>query len=208
LHSGGLKTRELPMNKLQKALLFALALTVMVGLASAARARGLRAVARGLADQILSIRAFDVLGCGIRLIGIWPTGRSGVFAATQWVTCFYLPIVPLARRKVRFVQSAAYDASWQVVETTPLEGREVARTYVWGWVFFPLLIIGPFVLGGLIGEAGRTLKGLLRRHHELATLLEMACTLSGAILVLIGVPWFAIALYRILKWDRERKLLR
>jgi hypothetical protein len=193
------------MDPVQKGLFAIMGVAVVVGLGSAIRHYGSRYVARSLADQVLSIRAFDVLGSGVRLIGIRPTGRTNVFAATQWVTFFYLPVVPLARRIVRFLEPATYGARWQVVETSPLDGREIARTYLWGWVLFPLLIIGPFVAGALLGEAGRALKVLLRQHREVASLLEIACTLLGAALIFGGIPWFAVALYRLLKWDQDRK---
>jgi len=43
------------------------------------------------------------------------------------------------------------------------------------------------------------------RGSEPLSLLSLVCTLAGGVVVLAGVPWFAIAVVRLLRWDSARK---
>jgi hypothetical protein len=84
-------------------------------------------------------------GVGTTFLGISPMDTEGVATATWWFTLFYLPIVPLGRRRVRFLPHKGTGFSYQELERLPLNGREIALTYLTGWLFFPLLIFGPLV---------------------------------------------------------------
>lgn len=157
-------------------------------------------IVEGLTRYLRSIRAFDVWGTGVRLIGIRPASEAGRSIATLWLTAFYLPVLPLARRVVQFVEPGVSEARWLTVEATPLRAREVARTYLHGWVLFPLLLVGPFVAGSLIFELTQ-----LPHHGELAGLIRTVGTLVAIVPILLGVPWFAVAIYRLARWDQDRK---
>ena len=100
----------------------------------------------------------------------WRHGADGVSVATSWITFVYLPIVPLRRCRVRnhtdfeaerirtlpqavgaLAAMGGGGVTWEerveVLERTPLDGREVAETYLRAYVLVPLLCLWPFLLG-------------------------------------------------------------
>jgi len=84
-------------------------------------------------------------GIGTTFLGISPMDETGVATATKWFTLIYVPIVPLSRHRVRFLPHKGSGFAYQELERLPLNGREIALTYLMGWVVFPLLILLPLV---------------------------------------------------------------
>ncbi|MCB8945715.1 MAG: hypothetical protein H6658_18355 [Ardenticatenaceae bacterium] len=85
-------------------------------------------------------------GVGTTFLGISPMDETGVATATWWFTFLYLPLLPLGRRRVRFLPHKGTGFSYQELERLPLNGREIALTYLTGWLLFPLLMLGPMAL--------------------------------------------------------------
>lgn len=181
-------------------LAFAAAAVLVVG-----KEHGFRFVARGMGRELQSIRSFDVLGCGVRLLGVRAAPRPDQHAATFWVTAFFVPLFPLGRRVVRFVDPGLSEARWVTLETTPIEAREVARTYLFGWILFPLLLVGPFLIGSWAPKLAAWLGPILGLSRDLADVARLGAGLLGGLFVLLGIPWFAIAVYRLRRWDQDRR---
>jgi hypothetical protein len=173
---------------------------VLFALIVSIRDRGIAGAAKGVARQVGSIRAYDVMGTGVRLLGVAPGPHPGQSVATFWITAFYLPVVPLGRRVVVFVEPSFGDAAWHTVAATPLRARAIARTYLYGWIFFPVALIAPFISGSLIYTVTQ-----LFPERELGDVIRTAGVLVAAVPTLVGVPWFAIGIVRLARWDQRRK---
>src|SRR6266567_171081 len=141
------------MNPINLTFLGVITILVLGGVIAVIRANGIGVFARTAARELATIRTVEVMGCGIRLIGIRPAADPHQRFGSFWLTAFYLPLIPLARRVVRFVEPRGADSRWVVLEVIPLDWRDVARTYCWGWIVFPLLVIGPLILAPVLNHA-------------------------------------------------------
>src|SRR5690349_4736649 len=90
-------------------------------------------------NSIFSMIAARFNGCGIWFLGLQSTPERGVVYATFWLTFLFLPLIPLQRAKLHFSDTRRYT----VVEKLPLKAGEILHTYLYGWLLFPLLIVGP-----------------------------------------------------------------
>ena len=96
-------------------------------------------------------------GIGTALLGLrrtdWKDPNFGY--ATKWFTFAFLPIVPLARKKIRIVPSPRGGSGFHFQELgeTSVEPHEVILTYLTGWILWPAVLFGPFfVLMGPLGK--------------------------------------------------------
>lgn len=85
-------------------------------------------------------------GIGTTHLGISPQDENGIATATNWFTLFYLPIFPIARLRVRFLEHQGSGYTYVVVSNEKIVVKELLRTYLFGWLLFPLMIFGPAVL--------------------------------------------------------------
>ncbi|MFF2514757.1 hypothetical protein [Streptomyces sp. NPDC058086] len=93
-------------------------------------------------------------GIGTKYLGYGYRNRDGSHHATQWAVLFDMPVIPLRRHRLT-VGSTVFKATgngsrsvtqYTVHEETPLEGREIARTYLIWWLLGPLVAGGPAAL--------------------------------------------------------------
>ena len=82
-----------------------------------------------------------ITGFGTTLLGISRMDEDAIATATAWLTALWLPIVPLKRYRVQFRE----DDRYTVLDEMPVDRGEVLRTYLFGWLVFPLPIVGPAV---------------------------------------------------------------
>jgi hypothetical protein len=145
---------------------------------------GLRA---GLARELRSIRAFDLAGTGVRLLGVRPAAYGKERWVTFWVTVAYFPLLPLGRFRVRFEEPRGMEARWTPLERTPLVPAELLRTLFYGYVVFPLgvgwpwaIVFAPLPRGDvvLVVQAG---------------------------FIFVGLAWLIGSLWKLRTWDQDRK---
>ena len=107
-----------------------------------------------------------IQGIGTRFYG-WTHHDDGTAHATQWFALFFLPVIPLRRYHLRVLTDfkakepflavpkygffAGYPTGIQVdhydlLERTPLVGREIARTLLLTYVVGPILMVWPISL--------------------------------------------------------------
>jgi hypothetical protein len=148
-----------------------------------------RAAAAYIVARMRAIRAFDALGTGVRLLGI-SARTDGRATCTRWITLLYLPLWPIDRRVVAWCEPSFGDeARWIDHGRTPIVATELVRTWLFGWILFPLLFVAPWIV-----------MVLLERTTDMPSL-------RGA-LAILGVPWLAMSLFLILRWDQNRKWTR
>ncbi len=85
-------------------------------------------------------------GIGVTFLSISEMDEQNVATATMWFTFLYLPVAPLYRCQVRFLPSDGGGFSYEKLERVSLNGREVAETYLYGWLLYPLAILGPMAI--------------------------------------------------------------
>src|SRR5262245_47635014 len=91
------------------------------------------------------MRGFSVYGCGVMQLGLC-RDEEGRLETTRWVTLFYLPLLPVARWRVRYVTMALPGPKedetfvFAPVERLPLEAASVVWTAWCGWSLVALAI--------------------------------------------------------------------
>ena len=85
-------------------------------------------------------------GIGTTFLGISKQDENGVATATNWFTIFFLPIFPFTRVQVRFFPSQGSGFTFELLSYQKLVFKEILKTYLLGWIIFPLLIFAPAVL--------------------------------------------------------------
>lgn len=123
-------------------------------------------------------------GCGVWFLGIQHTPEKGVVYATFWLTFLFLPVFPLQRAKLRFSDAQRYTA----LEKTPLNPGEILQTYLYGWLLFPLLILGP------------TFVGLALSINEVAGMV-------GPLMLFASLAWMIFVVWQLAGWDQYRRLV-
>lgn len=101
-----------------------------------------------------SPRLGSVNGIGWTMMGHTRVDGDGNCFATRWLTLFGLPILPLDRFYLKELgttfQSKGTEqkttSRYQIFGTAPLSVNELIRTYLYCWLFAPLIGIGPLVL--------------------------------------------------------------
>jgi len=88
-----------------------------------------------------------------------PEGE-GWMTATIWLTFVYLPLLPLRRERVRLLRDeysswgvqASASQQFQIAGNSPISFLDVVKTYVFGWVLFPVLLVWPIILAVYLGS--------------------------------------------------------
>jgi hypothetical protein len=86
-------------------------------------------------------------GTGLRYVGIGPLDQHDEACATLWVTALFIPLVPLARYRLKALpfdgKRLSEGFECEVVGRTRLVWSEVFVTYVASCTFFSLCLAGP-----------------------------------------------------------------
>ena len=88
----------------------------------------------------------------------WKVRFDGDVEVTRWCVFAFFPIIPLSRHRARvhdageskgffsLSSSKAKEPDLEIVESLPIEPKEVAVTYFKGWVVTPILLLLPPLL--------------------------------------------------------------
>ena len=76
---------------------------------------------------------------------------------------------------------------------TQSEAREVVRTYIFSYLVFPAVILAPWLLAGALD----VLKKLIG-ENDLVLVIQF-------VLIFLGIPWFAIGIWKLVTWDQRRR---
>ncbi len=98
-------------------------------------------------------------GTGTSYLALGEPDDEGWMPATVWLTFFFLPILPLRRVKVRLLReqyssmglSSNESQELQIAEILPFSLLEVIKTYFFGWIFVPVVVLWPIVLAVYLG---------------------------------------------------------
>lgn len=126
-------------------------------------------------------------GIGTTLLGISPQNAQNEASATRWFTFLFLPIAPLKRYTVRFLPHKGSGFSYQILSEEPLNWREVALTYLSGWLLMPLLLFWPFPL--MVREVWQSL--------NLPQILSIP-------FMVFALLWVIIAIWKLADWHENR----
>lgn len=85
-------------------------------------------------------------GIGTTFLGVSKQDENGIATATNWFTFIYLPIFPSIRVRVRFLPHQGSGFSFELLSYEKLVFKEILKTYLFGWILFPLMIFAPAVL--------------------------------------------------------------
>ena len=134
---------------------------------------------------------FRLNGVGLGFAGVSKPDHEGNCTATQWFTIFFAPIFPIARFKVKPMRTVPFQFQYQTLSRQKLVLAEVLKTYLYGWILFPLMIFGPFLALGLAGTP----------EAEKAFGIPDWTQLP---FIVAGIAWLAVAVWRLRTWDYER----
>lgn len=84
-------------------------------------------------------------GIGITFLGISKQDENGIATATAWFTFVYLPIFPISRSKVRFLPHRGNGFSYELISKEKLVLKEILKTYLFGWILYPIIIAFPAI---------------------------------------------------------------
>lgn len=135
-------------------------------------------VALGLKKEIYIMR---VSGIGTTLLGIGKQDDKNIAAATLWFTFIFLPLFPLGTRRIQFFPHRWAGFAYKEIKRLPLDVVGVIKSYLFGWIVFPALFLGPVVIA--IQEIWTAL-GLPPRWHGIyifaviAWMVGFSCKLS------------------------------
>ncbi len=125
-------------------------------------------------------------GIGTTYLGV--TGRAGQHChATLWLTFLYLPVVPFARHQLELLPHKGSGYSIRVLGRGALSVPEVAKTYLFGWVIFPIVLLAPLVVA----------------IREVRTALRIPDSLETGIIA-GGILWLIVAVWKLADWHEAR----
>jgi hypothetical protein len=103
-------------------------------------------------------------GIGTRYLG-WQHREDGTAKVTVWFTILFMPIFPLHTCVARIVNDPDKEPTlsgkqvlagvsphkelhdeYEVLESGGVDWSAAAKTYLWAWLIYPLVIIGPVVV--------------------------------------------------------------
>ncbi len=124
-------------------------------------------------------------------------GRDRTAYATQWVVLFYLPIVPLARYKVKILTdltkesffSAAPD-HYELVERTDLDWSEVLMTW-WAVARGLLTVFVPFIVFLRISDYQNAARETGQPHNSVLGAVGAVCLIFSLVAAIV-VPMRAL----------------
>jgi hypothetical protein len=126
-------------------------------------------------------------GIGTTLLGIGPPNERGEATATRWVTLFYAPIVPLNRYTLRFLPHRGSGFRYEILTQEKLAWGEIAQTYLYGWLLFPLLIFWPMSIAVI----------------EVWQWLHLPAGLHIPFMV-FAIVWLVTAVWKLHDWHEKR----
>lgn len=88
-------------------------------------------------------------GTGTTLLGISKVDENNIATATKWFTLFWLPLIPLSRHKVKFINYKKY-SEFYILSQENLNIREILKTYLFCWFIIPGIILGLFYISEYI----------------------------------------------------------
>ena len=137
-------------------------------------------------------------GIGTRLLG-WKHHSDGTATATTWFTLLYAPIFPGSRYRLAsptsideeakispgqivqaFLPIKRLDAEYEFIEQMPLSGKEVLGTYLFAYIWLPIILFMPLV----------AILYLLPKHDP-----NDGSTMGGVIAISLMCVWFGYALF-------------
>lgn len=84
-------------------------------------------------------------GIGLTFLSVSAPDENGISFSTTWFTFAYLPIFPIRRKRVRFLPHTGSGFSYEFISDEKLSLIEILKTYLFGWLLFPLLLIFPAI---------------------------------------------------------------
>ncbi len=85
-------------------------------------------------------------GIGSRFNGVSQLNQHGNVHATLWFTFLYLPLIPLWKAEIkREITLPLKEFNYQIIQKLPLDRNEILKTYFYGWILVPLLLLGPIL---------------------------------------------------------------
>jgi hypothetical protein len=86
-------------------------------------------------------------GIGTTLLSVSKMDCDGNATATVWFTFLFLPIFPIRRYQVQFLPHQGSGFSYRILSEERLQFQEILKTYLYGWLVAPTLILGPLLFG-------------------------------------------------------------
>src|SRR5262245_54215650 len=96
-------------------------------------------------------------GIGTAFLGCAELRPDGSRVSTKFLTFLFLPLLPIATGRVRFLgrkdeghgaHGAFTSSRYALVEKLPLRWKQVLASYLLGWVLAPLALVWP--VGALV----------------------------------------------------------
>lgn len=132
------------------------------------------------------MNTYTINGVGLRYLGLVPTEKTSEVLATVWFTFLYLPILPLRRERLMLVGQREF--RFHVIERVTLDWNDVARTYVFGWILLPLLVLWPLPIAvvevqGFLG---------IPKHVQ-------------PFVIFFAIIWLVVSVWKLKGWDEKRR---
>jgi hypothetical protein len=128
-----------------------------------------------------------ISGIGTTFLAISKRDNHQNCYATRWFTIFYFPIFPLYRGKITPELRTPNMFEYKLVSKERLKIDEVLKTYLFGWILFPVLILWPIPLA--ISEV-QTWLGIPHQFQIIG--------------FIFSVLWVIIAVWKLKDWDEKR----
>lgn len=100
----------------------------------------------------------SLYGIGTNYLG-WKVGQDDIPTATEWFVMFYLPIFPVARKRLYVVSledhvggipgigdTLTLAGEYRILEDLPIRISEVLWTYFFAYLLMPLVLLAPLLL--------------------------------------------------------------
>lgn len=85
-------------------------------------------------------------GIGTTFLGISEQDKNGIATASNWFTFIFLPIFPTSRVRISFHEHIGDGYSYEIISYEKLVLNEILKTYLYGWILFPVMIFGGAIL--------------------------------------------------------------
>ena len=126
-------------------------------------------------------------GIGVTLLGISPMDSQHRATATLWFTLVFLPVVPLRRYYLQFLPPRGNGFTYRILERRRFDLWDLFKTYAFGWVVYPLIILWPFPIAVI--EVWEALRLPMPLHIPY---------------IVFTIAWVVVAVHR-LRWLHYRR---
>jgi hypothetical protein len=137
------------------------------------------------------IPMFRINGIGFTFSGVSHPDDKGHCTATQWFTFVFLPIFPVARYLVKPLGRAPFRFQFQTLAKEKLVLNEVLQTYLYGWILFPLLLLGPALFLGFAATPEA------EKAFNLPEWSQMP-------LIVLSILWLGVSVWKLQDWNENR----